>query len=328
MTNHSATQYNVTDLGALPHVADDMALGLNASGQVSLWTASPSGGLHAVFFSGGDVHALVSVPGYPTSLAHALNDRGQIVGWASTSANPVDSTATVRAFVSEGGKTRLLGTLGGRDSRAFSVNTAGQIVGVSDLAGGGRHAFLARGNFLTDLGTLPGGRFSQAYAINAAGHIAGVSDSLRPDKHAVLWRGGHPFDLGTLPGGRASGARCLNGHDQVAGYSEGPDGYHAFLYSGGRMQDLGTLGSDPSTALGINESGDVVGASSISTTRRHAFLWHNNRLADLNSLVLGASDWSLTEADAINDRGQIVCVGVRRGSSTHALLLTPNGAAP
>ncbi len=317
-------RYAVTDLGALPYLADDVAMDINAGGQVSLWVAvQPPGVVHAALWSGQDVQDLGSPVGCPNSVARGVNDAGQAAGWTSTSANPVDSLATVRAAVYDHGRTRELGTLGGRDSRAFALNAAGQVVGVADTAGGHRHAFLAAGDALTDLGTLPGGGFSQAYAINRSGHIAGVSDSRTPEKRAVLWRGGRIMDLGTLPGGRTSSARALNSRDQAAGYSECPDGYHAALWADGQVRDLGTLGGQPSAAYGLNDREDVVGVSSLSGAGRHAFLWHGGRLIDLNSLIRPDLGWVLTRADAINDRGQIVCVGDGPGRPPHALLLTP-----
>ncbi len=256
-------------------------------------------------------------------MARAVNDRGEVAGWANTSANPVDSLSTTRAFVWRHGQTQALGTLGGRDSRAFGINKKGQIVGVSDRADGTRHAFLFQRDAFTDLGTLPGGSFSQAYAINADGDIAGVAGIGSSGKHAVLWRRGRIIDLGTLPHGIASSAQAINSRDQVAGYSETPDGVHAFLVANGRMQDLGTLGDDPSLACGLNDQGQIVGASNVSPSARHAFFWQNGRMSDLNALVPPDSGWTLTQAYAINNAGQIVCAGHRARESAHVLLLTP-----
>src|SRR5690349_9317696 len=71
-----------------------------------------------------------------------------------------------------------LGTLGGATSRGWEINASGWVVGESDTAGGGVHAFLyaptpGGGGSLMDLGTL-GGTTSYAFAINALGQIAGA----------------------------------------------------------------------------------------------------------------------------------------------------------
>jgi probable HAF family extracellular repeat protein len=44
---------------------------------------------------------------------------------------------------------------------------------------------------------------------------------------------------------------------------------------------------------------------------------------DLNDLLLNASGWTLTEAAAINDNGQIVGLGRNGLGQTEAFLLTP-----
>ena len=320
----AAPSYDIIDLGPLPRVADDVAVSLNASGQISYWVETAGGTAQAALWIHSRVQFLGSLAGCPNSIPHAVNDQGEVVGWVNTSANPVDSRSTTRAFVFRHGQMQALGTLGGRDSRALGINHKGQIVGSSDRADGMRHAFLFDGHTFTDLGTLPGGSFSQANAVNAAGHAAGVASRGPAVKHAVLWRDGRLTDLGTLPHGTASSAQAINAKDQVAGYSETPDGYHAFLVTQGRMQDLGTLGEEPSAACGMNDLGAVVGSSGVSASARHAFLWQKGRMADLNTRIAPDSGWTLIQAYAINNAGQIVCAGHRDREAAHVLLLTPH----
>ena len=51
-----------------------------------------------------------------------------------------------------------LGTLGGANSEAAAINDWSQVVGVSDMPGGGTHAFLYQNGTMTDLNSiLPAG---------------------------------------------------------------------------------------------------------------------------------------------------------------------------
>lgn len=316
-------QFTAQDMGPLPFIADEVLPGLSETGKVCFWQNQGEAVQGAVWFRG-QTQPLGTLAGYPSSITHAVNAGGEIAGWTSTSVNSVDSRAVTRACVWRGNVLTLLGTLGGRNSQAFGINSQNSVVGAAQRADGARHAFLAENNFLRDLGTLPGGTFSQAYAINSAGHAVGVSNSVLPYKHAVCWRDGKVYDLGLLPGGTTSSAQAINARGQIAGYADTPDGTHAFLYTQGKMQDLGTLGEDPSAAAALNDQGQVVGSSGFAPDQDHAFLWQKGKMFDLNKLVAPGSPWVLLRACAINNHGQIVCVGHRKNDQTAlTLLLTP-----
>jgi probable HAF family extracellular repeat protein len=314
--------YHITDLGRLADVTEGAAIGLSNSGDVAL-TVMAGSHAHAAYWRQGRLKDLGQVSGYPNSIAYALNEHYVVVGWTSAGDNPVDSMAATRAFVRDAHGMRILGTLGGRDSRALGVNNTGRIVGVSNVDAHTRHAFVANGATLKDLGVLPGGHFSAAYAVNAAGDAAGVADTPRHINHPVIWRHGKIQDLGTLPGGGSGCAVAINARGDVAGYSETEDGIHAFVYRQGRMTDMGVLRYDPSMANSLNDRDEVVGSSNVSAHGRHAFLWRNGRMDDLNDLIAQDSGWTLSEGCAINNAGQIVCIASSKGEPNHALLLTP-----
>jgi probable HAF family extracellular repeat protein len=76
------------------------------------------------------------------------------------------------------------------------------------------------------------------------------------------------------------------------------------------MIDLGALGTSGdlnSAGKGINTAGQVVGYSELlPSSETHAFLYMEGAMYDLNAFVLSGLDGAtLTEAVAINDRGQI-----------------------
>jgi probable HAF family extracellular repeat protein len=169
---------------------------------------------------------------------------------------------------------------------------------------------------------LPGGAFSTAYAINNRGSIVGAAETSRHLVHAVLWKDSRVVELGTLEGGLRSRALALNDKDEIVGFSEAPGAEtHAFLYANGTMRDLGSLGNDPVRANAINNRTQIVGASGVSRMIRHAFLWEEGVMHDLNQSIGDKSPWRLEEAYDINDRGQILCLGIRADESRDRRLL-------
>ena len=115
----------------------------------------------------------------------------QIVGHACASGNQ----SCVGFWIKEGTVTTLP-TLGG-STAANALNGREQIVGVSTVPSGARHAFLYANGTIADLQTL-GGTNSEALDINDAGHIVGASDTASGAQHAFIYRDGAITDLNTL----------------------------------------------------------------------------------------------------------------------------------
>jgi probable HAF family extracellular repeat protein len=124
-----------------------------------------------------------------------------------------------------------LGTLGGTDSRANSINNRGHIVGSANVAGSNKaHAFLYADGKMTDLGTLEG-QESTAFSINETGQIVGTSGS-----RGFLHHQGKMIDLTTLlpqgSGWKSLTPRSINDRGQIAGVGIATDGKpHIFLMS-------------------------------------------------------------------------------------------------
>jgi len=257
-------------LGTLPGNTDSFATGINSAGQVVGNVGISSLGAlqnisQAFLYSNGTMQGLGTLNG-----ASGINDAGQVVGSANTSAH---------AFLYSNGRMQDLGTLpGGTSSGASGINNAGQVVGSADIAGGNTHAFLYSSGQMQDLGTLPGDTDSFATGINSAGQMVGKG-VITGGAHAFLYSNGKMQDLGTLPGGTSSEASGINDAGQVVGDANADSSaysYVAFLYSSGRMQDLNTLipansGWLLTKATGINASGQICGDGYVNS-RPHAFL--------------------------------------------------------
>ncbi len=215
------TRGTMTDLGALG-LGYSAAYGVNDRGQVVGGSTVSMVGTdltHAVLWQDGAIVDLGTLGG-DISVALGINNQGQIVGWSST------VSGSIHAFLWSNGTMGDLGTLPSIGwSKAFAVNGAGQVVGVS-----GDHAVVwtplsAGGYAIRDLGTL-GGPVSGAIAINDLGEVVGWSLA-RDSKaitgpvivHAFLWAGGSMADLGTLPGAMHSAAYGINDEGQVSGAS-------------------------------------------------------------------------------------------------------------
>ena len=109
------------------------------------------------------------------------------------------------------------------------------------------------------------------------------------------------------------------------------------------MTDLGTIADYSSfsgdehsyAAVGINAAAQVVGNFSYTTSVQSKFflvpvigfggawLYSDGIMRDLNSLIDPSSGWTISQAAAINDVGQIAVSGYGPSGYLHALLLSP-----
>lgn len=304
----AGTSYSITDLGTLGGTTS-VANGINDSGQVVGRATDAHYNWHAFLYSGSTM-TVIGSSGESSYDAGGINASGQVVGYSNTGQVFLYSGSTVKDLP-------ILSIPWG----SCSINASGQIVGCSVNT---EHAFLYSGSTMKDLGSL-GGVWSQAFGINDRGQVVGYSDTAgNAASHAFLYSGSTMADLGTL-GGKYSRATGTNNSGQVVGGSSNTDNlFRAFLYSGSTMVDLGTLGGGYSAASGINDRGQVVGCSDTAgNAARHAFLYSGSTMTDINSLIPSTSGWTVTDANAINSRGQIAANATGPDGESHAVLLTP-----
>jgi probable HAF family extracellular repeat protein len=344
----------LTDLGALPGVNGSAVGAINALGwsvgQSQNGAFDPLIGVpetRAVFWNGDKIHDLGTLGG-DESLATGITNDGMVVGMSTVDNNPEPFASVLgpwqsatHPFIWSHGKMFDLGTLGGPDAfvgvgcvnqgllvgGSFTSSVADPDTGLPPL-----HPFAFENGKLRDLGTF-GGNFGFAQCGNNRGQVIGQS-SLPGDSafHPFLWNHGVLRDLGTL-GGDNGTPIWLNDAGDVVGEADLPGNQtsHAFLWRDGAMRDLGTLG-DSSHASAINSRGQIVGYFVFSGRTeppfRHPFLWEESGpMVDLNTLIPANSGLELVTADNINERGEIVGVGVPGRCFVdfcgHLLLLIP-----
>jgi probable HAF family extracellular repeat protein len=250
---------------------------------------------------------LGTLPQQTHSLGWGINSSGQVVGNSYTS-------GVGRAFLYSNGSMSDIGTLGGSNAFAQAINDVGQITGEAALANGTQNVFLYSGGQMIDLGKPGSGS-----AINNAGQIAGTAN-FGSGLHAFLYTGGQMMDLGTLLPGGFSSAEGINSLGHAVGFYEPQSGGRfVFRYANGQMTTLGS-----GVALGINSKGEVIGQEFVNSLGGfRARIYTDGQWTDLNQFIDPGSGWTLTDAEGINDLGQIVGSGVGPGGQLHGYLLTP-----
>ena len=360
LVNHAITWHNgvQTDLGALPGgnnssipfwVNDQgTVVGVSENGVIDPLTGSPE--TSAVLWKDDKIFDLGTLGGN-ASLANAINNRGQVVGYALNtildgdvngfsafilSVIPFPVATQARAFLWQHGVMHDLGTLGsGNDAVAFFVNDLGQVSGVS-LTNTIPNAttgiptldpFFWENGKMLDIGTL-GGTAGVPFQMNNRGQVVGNSN-LAGDQnfHAFLWDKEEGLkDLGTLPGGSFSGANWINDAGESVGGSDSSNGHHAVLWKKRAVIDLGTLAGDcKSDALSINSQGQIVGNSSPDCVQDgNAVLFEDGGAPiNLNTLVPPGSGLTVVFAFDINDRGEIAAHALTPVGDLRAVLLIP-----
>jgi probable HAF family extracellular repeat protein len=336
----SPRSYVLTDLGVLPGDTSSEPTDINESRQIVGFSTGPNGDRAFVWDAAGGIREVGDLPGGAVSShANGINDAGQIVGWSVTWNN------ARHAFLftpGAGQGMRDLGDLpGGADfSWAADINSSGHVVGTS-MATQTWHAFLwTNGRGLVDLGALALGESvqSEANAINDSGQITGTYADGGSFRAFIATSSGSLTRIGPGSTGQMNIGYKINNSGQIAGVgarylapnflSNVSVAFNAHGSFGDALPDLAgrpaSVSADYSAAYGVNDDGDVVGWSYDSVGPRAVVWGYMFGLHDLNSRIHSCDPLRnsviLTEARAINNKGDIAAVGVINGQ-THAFLL-------
>jgi probable HAF family extracellular repeat protein len=273
----------------------------------------------------------IVIPMYPppsgsglSSFADAVNDSGLIAGQAQNGA--IDSSTgwpESHAVLWENGQTiaKDLGTLGGTQSVANSINDWGQIIGAALTATPDPYAnsplnaclLCAPASFALSTIFFPG----------------------TTETHAFVWQNGVMRDLHTL-GGPDSNAWISNEQGEVAGWSftsfvanpaTGVPTVDPFFWSpeDQKMVDLGGFGGTYGYVYWINNRGQIAGASNLpGDDTEHPFIWSKSQgMVDL--FLGGGLGGTFGHPDSLNDAGEVVGFALTTGDQVGHGFLWRNG---
>lgn len=296
--------FSVTELAPTAQYSGVAPRGLNDSGSVVGLQSTSAGTTQAASWDGSAWHLLGS------GEADAINGRNVAVGFRTVNDSPRATEWNSR------GTPLDLGLLpNGQWSQALAINDRAWVAGYAQTNGSSTHAFLWRqSQGMRDLGTLGSGS-SYGFGLNRNGEVAGSASGV-----AVVWDTHQQIhDLGAGAGSVAYG---INDSGAVVGNADS----HAFVWTSAHgVRTLpSTAGTTGSSATSINKFGAIVGSETVKDASGNlssvATGWFQNRVVDLNSLIDPSSGWQLTSASAINDRFEIVGMGILNGQPRGFLL--------
>ena len=220
-----------------------------------------------------------------------------------------------------------LGTLGGRESRAYGLNGAGAACGEAATSQGAMHAFIwTAADGLRDLGTL-GGPTSRGYGINDAGAVVGEADTTNGVRQPFCWTAAGGLQPLPLPEGVPGGAaQAINGAGQIAGAVDQADGpCAAYWPSPTNLPVLLTATGMAGLAFSLNEAAAVVGQSELVESDGRVTRAFQRPPDGVVSSVSPLGEGLSSAARAINAAGQIAGSFEVRPGITHAFLFDTNG---
>ena len=206
-----------------------VAQGINDNGDMTGWiTGSP--GRAWVFTDGSGTTLLPNLPGKANGFAWEINDFGRVAG--SSGFESIEPPERAVRWTND--TPQDLGTLG-TDSRAYSVNNLGHVVGTSTVSN-------SHGFFWSDatgmVDVAPNVGFTTAYDLNDSDQITGRAGN----GYAFLWQNGVISYLPPPAPWRYSAGLAINENGQIAGKRDQFDWERSELRPLHKCHRLGGLG--------------------------------------------------------------------------------------
>jgi probable HAF family extracellular repeat protein len=244
------------------------AAGINSLGQIAGYYQDANFQSHGFLLSGGQ-YITLDFPGNSETNITAVNDKGEMVGYAGLGGIPFELT--------DGQYTTLFPPPAGA-SFVFpsGVNSFGHIVGFYQSFGTahGESGFL-----------FSKGRYTVVNAPNVSDtFLTGVNDfsqsvgyfttSATTTAHGFMLNSGQFTPINGPLGAHGVQPHGINDLGTIVGYYNGADGYHGFVDSGGQYVTIDDPNAAPGStyALGINVFGQVVGYYLDAMGTFHGFL--------------------------------------------------------
>lgn len=344
----SNVRYRIEDLGALPGENPNnssYANGINSIGQVCGTVRSNSGNYFPFRWTNGTMQNLGSLGGINDRFLGAtdINDFGFVTGSLKNANNKT------HAFLYNNSELIDLGVggagfpSGGDETEARGINNRGEIVGFQ-RGGNVPAAFYYDGTTLRNLNSLlpagSGWNLIFAFEINENRQIVGGNRE-RPFRFDLS--SGNIVNVGMAnpPSSSSSNAVAVNNLGKSVGFMLSDPSVSAFVHQDNTgasflSTSFSPCSSNSSSAKDVNTRGTIVGSfypfssgpgCNLPLFQSRAVLWlPSGQGFDLNNLIDPALGWTLKEANAVNDRGQIVGYGIRiiNGvGAEHAFRLTP-----